>query len=196
MVCLDPFFWVTSSPPLIFTSSSNPRPPKKTLLVLSVSWPESSPGNNTSYPKKDPNFDCQPTPVHTADPNRYPPEKNRNEFDGKLCPASVCLGTQLSRPKDPAVIIVIVISGIVARRRSVEKGVEENDGEAALVRALVEKTSSKEMSLELKQFCSLTSATSEGSANSMSTHCQRKKRVRIRNQSFFLPAEEKSIKKN
>ena len=48
---------------------------------------------------------------------------------------------------------------------------EKKEEEAAPVRAAVEKTSWKVMSEELKQFCSFTSATSAGSANSMSTHC-------------------------
>jgi hypothetical protein len=49
---------------------------------------------------------------------------------------------------------------------------EEKRYEEAALRAAVEKTRLNLMSVELKQFWSLTSATSAGSANSMSTHWQ------------------------
>jgi hypothetical protein len=60
-------------------------------------------------------------------------------------------------------------------RRSRDVGAENRkngDGpSAAAEREAVEKTSEKDREEELKQFCSVTSTTSSGSANSMSTHC-------------------------
>ena len=54
----------------------------------------------------------------------------------------------------------------------IEEEEKEKREEDAALRAAVEKTRLNLMSVELKQFWSLTSATSAGSANSMSTHWQ------------------------